>query len=209
MTFDRRRLDALDRVAGAAQVLSGASWNKLNAIAKTNADPKEGHAVRVTGPMVTERRDDVVPPKEITMFVRKSLAALALVGATFAPVTSFARESAPPAPASYSCPLRGHHIMVTPYTVEETPIKTTFKRLAGAQVTVEAEPGLTAEWLRLQIAQHLATMGDPSRMNDCPLRPGDVRVDVQSAGTGFNVKVIAVDPSKAQQVLRSAQALVG
>jgi hypothetical protein len=143
------------------------------------------------------------------MFSRKTLVAVALAVATLAPVTSFARESEPRPTASAACPFVGHHLSVAPYYVEETHIKTTTKRLAGARITVEAEPGLTAEWLRLQIGRHLNTMGNSSSMRPCPLHADDVRFDVQSEGTGFTVKLIAVDPKKADDVLREARALAG
>jgi hypothetical protein len=141
------------------------------------------------------------------MLNRNILVALVLAGATLAPVASFAATSSSVSPP---CVFKRRHVVsVAPYMVEERPVKTTFKRLAGAQLTIEAEPGLTAEWLRLEIARHLDQMRDPALMNGCVLDVGDVRVDVESVGTGFAVKLIAVDRSRAEEVLQRARTLLG
>lgn len=141
------------------------------------------------------------------MLKRRVLGVLVVAGAMLAPTLSFARAESPlPAP----CVFRTHHVLaVHPYRVEERRIKTTFTRLGGAELYVEAERGLTAEWLRLEVAQHLAQMHAPGSMNDCALEGGNVRVEVESAGAGFSVRLIATDPNKAEEVLRRAQLLLG
>jgi hypothetical protein len=124
-----------------------------------------------------------------------------------APTVSFAREGSPP---RASCEFQKHHVAaVTPSRVEESRLGTSVTRLGGADLYVRAEPGLTAEWLRLEIAQHLARMRAPGSMKDCALEGGNVRVEVKSAGAGFSVRLIAVDPNKAEEVLRRAQLLLG
>jgi hypothetical protein len=157
-------------------------------------------------PIRVERR--VVAAKEVVMVSRTILAALLVAGATFAPLVSSASESprtATPAP----CVLREHHVAsVAPYVVEERPIKTTFKRVAGAQLFVQAEPGLTSEWLQTEVTRHIAAMGPGGSMRDCALDVGKVSVQVSSAGAGFLVNVVAADPSKGEEVLRRARLLV-
>jgi hypothetical protein len=81
------------------------------------------------------------------------------------------------------------------------------ERLAGARVNVRAEPGLTAQWLQLTIEQHLAQM-QGSSMAGCPLDLDNVRVDVDSAGAGFAVNIIAKNPAQAKEVLHRAQLLI-
>jgi hypothetical protein len=144
--------------------------------------------------------------KETIMLNRTIFAAVLVAGAMLAPIASFA--AAPP--AAPPCVFQEHHVLsVTPYRVEERRIKSTFTRLGGAQLYVQAEPGLTAEWLRLEVARHRAQMHDPATMNDCALDVGNVRVEVNSAGPGFSVRLIAVDPNNAEEVLRRARLLLG
>lgn len=139
------------------------------------------------------------------MFNRKFLAAVVLAGTTLAPTASFAATS-----QSTDCILREHRIAsVTPYRVQEYHGRGSTSRLAGAQVFVQAEPGLTPEWLELQLARHIAAMHGQGSMKDCAFDVKDVSVKVDSAGTGFAVKIIARDPNKAEEVLRRAQLLVG
>jgi hypothetical protein len=144
------------------------------------------------------------------MLNRKVLGAVVMATTLLAPTLSLAEASGPP---HVACVLRKHHIVsVTPYQIEETRIKPKFTRLAGADLYVEAEPGLTAEWLRLEVARHLAEMHDASSMpsmKDCPLDAGGVHAEVTSAGAGFRVRLIANDPKNAEDVLRRARLLLG
>ena len=83
----------------------------------------------------------------------------------------------------------------------------TIQKLAGAQVFVPAQKGLTAEWLRTRVEQHMSAMGAQGMAN-CPLGVKDVRVTVASGGTGFWVQLQAKDSTTAHEVLRLAQAAV-
>jgi hypothetical protein len=137
------------------------------------------------------------------MFYKKTLASLILAAAVLAPAASFAApaEKAP-------CILSAHRITsVTPYRVQQHAGRGVTTRLAGAQVFVQAEPGLTPEWLELQLARHITEMKAPAGMPNCALGVKDVSVKVDSAGTGFAVKLIARDSSQAEEVLRRAQLL--
>lgn len=139
------------------------------------------------------------------MFIRRFLASVVLAGAALVPSTSFAtgRAERPP------CVLRAHHITsVAPYSVLEHRGRTPRKRLAGARVHVQAEPGLTAEWLELTLSRHLAEMRGPADMNDCAFDMKDVSVRVESAGTGFAVNVTTRNPSQAGELLRRARLLI-
>lgn len=113
-----------------------------------------------------------------------------------------------PQPQSGS-PLAAYRIVsVAPYMQEQTHIKRTWRELRGAIVRVEAQPGLTAEWLQLELDRHVAAMGIQSQnMNDCPLAVPGIRAKVSSAGDGFLVTVVAMDKSSGQEVLRRAQGL--
>jgi hypothetical protein len=141
------------------------------------------------------------------MLNRTILAAIIAGSTLLGPVASFAAASSP---APSPCEFQKHHVVsVTPYRVEERRIKTTSTRLAGADVYVEAEPGLTAEWLQLELTRHLAQMHDPTSMKDCALDVGAVKLEVASAGAGFWVRIVAADPKQADEVLRRARLLVG
>jgi len=141
------------------------------------------------------------------MFNRKVLAAFVVAGTTLAPMASYAAPVvAKPAP----CLLREHRITaVTPYRVEGHQGRVAVQELRGATVSVQAEPGLTAEWLQLTLGRHLAAMQGTGGMKDCAFDVNDVHVKVSSSGAGFSVNLIARDSSKAEEVLRRARLLVG
>jgi hypothetical protein len=97
-------------------------------------------------------------------------------------------------------------VSVAPYTQEQTHIKRTWTELRGAVVRVEAQPGLTAEWLQLQLDRHVVAMGmRGENMDDCPLAVPGVRATVSRAADGFLITVAASDKSSGQEVLRRAQ----
>lgn len=94
---------------------------------------------------------------------------------------------------------------VAPYRVEERIGRSSIPRLKGAEVFVQAKPGLTAEWLQLTLARHVAALRGPASMPDCAFDVNGVAVRVDSAGTGFLVKIIARDTVKGEEVLRRAR----
>jgi hypothetical protein len=96
---------------------------------------------------------------------------------------------------------------VQPLRVTERNGRGSNERLAGAQVFVQAEPGLTAEWLQLTLQRHIVQMGS-APMADCPLDAKDVRVSVQSAGAGFAVNITGKNAAQAKEILRRAKLLV-
>src|SRR5258707_1868555 len=117
----------------------------------------------------------------MTMSIRTFVASAALAAATAVPTISHA-GTASRAP----CILDEHHVVsVVPYQVEEHFGKHVAQRLRGAQIFIQAEPGLTAEWLQLNLERHITAMQGPAAMLDCAFDLSNVRVDVTSAGSGF------------------------
>jgi hypothetical protein len=139
------------------------------------------------------------------MFINKIAAALVLTAATTLPSFALAAPSGAPA----HCILKEHRVTkVQALHVTERHGRGSSERLVGAQVFVQAEPGLTAEWLQLSIQRHMAQMG-ASGMKHCSLDGKDVRVSVESAGAGFAVKITGKDATQAKEILRRARLLVG
>lgn len=139
------------------------------------------------------------------MFTKKIAAALVLSAATALPALALAA----PSDSAAHCILREHRVTkVQPLRVTERYGRGSSERLVGAQVFVQAEPGLTAQWLQLTIQRHMAQMSG-SGMKDCALDAKDVRVSVESAGAGFAVKITGKDATQAKEILRRAQLLAG
>jgi len=138
------------------------------------------------------------------MSIRTFAASIALAAATAVPTVSHAATG-----AHAPCILDEHHVVsVVPYQVEEHSGKAVYQRVRGAQVFIQAEPGLTAEWLQLNLQSHTAAMQGPAAMPDCAFDLSNVRVEVTSAGSGFWVRLIAPDAKSGEEVLRRAQLLV-
>lgn len=136
------------------------------------------------------------------MSIRRFALVLALGAVGLVPMAASAAT-----PAEQHCILLSHSVTsVKPYQVVERQGRGSVTRLAGAQVFVRAEPGLTAQWLQLTVERHLAQMKG-AHMGDCALDLSGVRVQVDSAGPGFAVKIIASSPSQAKEVLRRAELL--
>lgn len=139
------------------------------------------------------------------MSIRKLFAVTTLALSMVAPAVALGAEPAVPS----HCALEGYEIRtVNPYRVMEHLGKGTLWRLRGAEMQVQAQPGLTAEWLQLTLQRHLGAMRSAD-MKDCPLDADVTRVAVSSAGTGFTVRLIANDTKKAEEVLRRARLLAG
>jgi hypothetical protein len=138
------------------------------------------------------------------MLARRFILAAALAAAAAVPAVVQA------APTSSSpCILNEHTVVsVVPFKVEEHSGKMTYQRVRGAQVYLRAEPGLTSEWLQLNLERHLAAMQGPATMPDCALSLEKVRIDVTSAGAGYWVRIVAPDTKSGEEVLRRAQLLV-
>ena len=140
------------------------------------------------------------------MSIRK-LTVASLLGATMA---LSAVASAETGATRQPCSFQEHQVRsVKPYKVQKHIAgRITATRMLGAQRYVTAEPCLTAEWLRLKLERHLSAMQGPASMRDCVLDVQSVRIEVTSAGPGFNVKLIAPNAEEGKEVLRRAQLLV-
>jgi hypothetical protein len=139
------------------------------------------------------------------------VSSLLVIGLAVAPVVAAPAPSKPPsAQVKQACALKGFTVTsVAPRMEDVQQGRLTTQRLAGATVYVQAEPGLTREWLRLSLERHLASMASGSSMKDCPFGAKDIRIAVDSAGTGFAVHVSAKDVKIAEEVLRRARLLQG
>jgi hypothetical protein len=139
------------------------------------------------------------------MSTRKFISALALAGSVLAPTVAVAAKS--PSPHAL-CILDEYQVTsVRPYRTEEHIGRAAIRKMRGAEVYVQAQPGLTAEWLRLRLARHVADM-QRSDMRDCALDLSQVQVDVESSGGGFWVKLSGANTKDAQEILRRAQLLL-
>src|SRR5690348_820148 len=108
-----------------------------------------------------------------SMCTKKIAAAIVLSVATTLPSLAHA---ATPSAAPAHCILPEHRVTsVKALHVTEHYGRGSSERLVGAQVLVQAEPGLTAEWLQLTIQRHMAQMG-AAGMENCALDKKDVRV---------------------------------
>ena len=139
------------------------------------------------------------------------VSSLLVLGLAAAPVFAAPAASKPPsAQVQQACALKGFTVTsVAPRFEEVQQGRATTQRLAGATVYVLAQPGLTREWLRLSLERHLISMQSSGAMKDCPFGAKDIRITVDSAGTGFAVHVSAKDAKTAEEVLRRARLLRG
>lgn len=140
------------------------------------------------------------------MSTMKTLQAVVLSASAFVATPTYAGSQATTSP----CILHQHRVAsVKPYLMTESLYngRMTRQALRGAELFVPAEPGLTSEWLQLTIARHINEMRAAPGMPNCPLSVADVTVQVESAGTGFTVRLLAPSGAKAQEVLRRAELL--
>jgi hypothetical protein len=136
------------------------------------------------------------------MFITAAAVAVAgIVGSA----NALADEKPIPQETRASChPLMGHCVLsVTPRWIEQINGKRT-RRLAGVDLRIAAEPGMTAEYLTVE-AQRAAAAGS--------LAAGGVfgvegsRIEVRSTGDGFVFHLTAPDTNRAEELVRRAQRL--
>ncbi len=127
--------------------------------------------------------------------------AFAAAMAALAPATSFAASA-----VESPCVLDSYQVLeVHPYRVNTQLGKPAVARLRGAEIYVHARPGVTAEWLRHEIAESMVrTPGMP----DCVISVEAARVQVTSRGHGYVVRVIAPDTAGGREVLARARLMV-
>lgn len=116
--------------------------------------------------------------------------------------------SANPAPTTKRCLLNNYSMLqVAPYNMDENYGYGGYTVLKGAQMYVAAKPGLTAEWLTLQVQREIANLqsgADPL----CKPNVKNVKVSVAPSGGGFWVFLSAPDVKSAQQLFRWTKANV-
>jgi hypothetical protein len=79
----------------------------------------------------------------------------------------------------------------------------------GARLILQAQPGMTAEWLQRVAECHRAQVSaaDPSQLTQSPLDVKGARITVQSTGNGFAVDITSGDPRVGRDILARAQGL--
>jgi hypothetical protein len=131
-----------------------------------------------------------------------------MMASIFAVAVSAAATSASAAPAPKRCLLNGYSMLqVAPLKIDENYGYGGYTVLKGAQMYVAAKPGLTAEWLTLQVQRELASLqagSDPL----CQPTVKNVEVAVAPAGGGFWVFLQAPDAKSGQQLFRWTKANV-
>jgi hypothetical protein len=136
------------------------------------------------------------------MFITAAAVAVAgIVGSA----NAVADEKPIPQETRASCrPLMGHCVLsVTPRWVEEINGKRT-RYLAGVDVRIAAEPGMTAEYLTVEAQRAAATA--PSAAGSVFGVEGS-RIEVRSTGDGFVFHFTASDTGHAEELVRRAHRL--
>jgi len=136
-----------------------------------------------------------------SMFITAAAVAVAgLVGSA----TALADEKPIPQETQSSChTVMGHCVLsVTPRWVEEINGKRT-RYLAGVDVRIAAEPGMTAEYLTVQ-AQRAAAGHQAA---GSVFGVDGSRIEVRSTGDGFVLHFTAPDAKRAEELVRRAQRL--
>jgi len=130
------------------------------------------------------------------------LLGLALAAALSAEGSGAAAEPAANPAAAAACFAQHPPTVVSPYELDQVAGDGFYTSVAGAQLFVPAEKGLTAEWLNYQYRDRMAHR---QTSEDCPLDLTGLNVSVQSAGPGFWVQLSAPDENTAKEVLRRSQ----
>jgi hypothetical protein len=139
------------------------------------------------------------------IFAKKIALLFGLAVSCSVPAVSFAL-----APTLTSCPLREHHIVSAKpyYTPARVRKGVAGLRLRGVELFVEAEPGLTAEWLQLTLERDIAELRRFGSKADCVLAVESASVRVGSGGNGFHVWITASDVQNAKEIMRRAKQLL-
>ena len=125
--------------------------------------------------------------------------ALGGLGSAFA-VPNASAES----PNAAACFAQHQATRALPYEVDRVAGEGTYTALVGARVFVQAEQGLTAEWLDREL---LARIAQRQASSACPLDLEGVAISVQSGGPGFWVNISAQSAETAKEVWRRSQRL--
>jgi hypothetical protein len=136
----------------------------------------------------------------------KCIAAAAVaVAGIVGSATALADEKPVPQETRASCQaLMGHCVLsVTPRWIEEIDGKRT-RHLAGVDVRIAAEPGMTAEYLTVEAQRAAGAV--PSAAENVFGVTGS-QIEVRSTGDGFVFHVTASDTKRAEEIVRRAHRL--
>lgn len=115
------------------------------------------------------------------------------------PTSTETRESHPT--------ILGHRILsVSPHWVEEIDGKRT-RHLTGVDIRIEAEPGMTAEYLTVELRRDLTAISTERAITSSVFGVQGSKVAVRSTGDGFVLQITAPDTTSAKEVVRRAQRL--
>jgi hypothetical protein len=133
-------------------------------------------------------------------------AALAMAG-TLAATALADQKPASQATEEVRGTVMGHRVLsVSPHWVQESNGKRT-RHLTGADVRIEAEPGMTAEYLTVELRRGLSTAtAEPGTLGGV-LGVAGSSVEVRSTGDGFVFRITAPDAIRAEEIVRRAQQL--
>jgi hypothetical protein len=95
-----------------------------------------------------------------------------------------------------------------PYYIEEDYGLGGYTLLKGAALFVAAEPGLTAEWLKLRLDHELKTVPPTLPGESCRPSMKNVRADVVSARNGFWIVYTTRDDGTAKDLLAGTGEIV-
>lgn len=119
--------------------------------------------------------------------------------------TAWADQASQEAPGAPCPPARYHVVSVAPHYMQDINGKRTL-HLMGADIRVEAQPGVTPEFLTAELNRHLSAMGT-SGMPGCVFGVTGSTAGVRSTGDGFVFYVTAPDTESAKEILRRARLL--
>jgi|HubBroStandDraft_2_1064218.scaffolds.fasta_scaffold44413_1 hypothetical protein len=142
--------------------------------------------------------------------MNRSILIMAAVAAMAGPLGTTARaeqNAVPEAKQESVSTVMGYHVVsIAPRWVDEIDGKRT-RHLIGADIRIAAQPGMTAEYLTVELRQHLATgSAQPSTLEPVFGVKGS-SVDVRSTGDGFVFHVVAPDTKRAEEIVRRARIL--
>ena len=162
----------------------------------------------MTGPRLEGGADVFGEPADRErIIVNRSIIVTAVVLAMNGTLGATARadQQAVPQQAQHSTVL-GHRVLsITPRVVEEINGKRT-RHLTGADIRIEAEPGMTAEYLTVAL-RHMRE-GAGQATTESVFGVEGSAVEVRSTGDGFVFPVTAPDPKRAEEIVRRARLLV-
>jgi hypothetical protein len=95
---------------------------------------------------------------------------------------------------------------ITPYWVQDTNGKRA-RHLTGAEIRIEAQPGMTAEYLRVELEHHLSSAGPAKAALEPVFGVDGSTVEVRSIGDGFVFRITAPDTERGAEIVRRARLL--